>query len=122
MRSEGIQGDRIRKMYRTVQKLEVIPPAPLTWVSVHVQVLGTSEGESEAGRNSPGGPLARDHLRRLFPESSRVSIEDVDQSLPVLPSKRTANSHVWQRARSSRGVLDFSLIYFFFKYTFNRMS
>lgn len=42
--------------------------APLTGVAVHVQVLRTSEGKSEAGRDSPSSPLAPDHLRWLFTE------------------------------------------------------
>lgn len=81
--------------------------ASLTWVSIHVQVLSTSEGKSEAGGNSPGRPLASDHLRRLFPEPFWVSIIDVDQSLLILPSKRAADCHICQRAKVKK-ILDCS--------------
>lgn len=68
----------------------------LTRVSIHVQVLSTSEGKSEAGRNSAGSPLASDHLRWLFPEPLWVSVIDVDQSLLILSSKRTADGYICQ--------------------------
>lgn len=72
--------------------------ASLTWVSVHVQVFGASEGESKAGGNLPGSPLASDHLRRLLPEPIGVSVVDVDQTLLVLSPERTADGHICQTA------------------------
>lgn len=68
--------------------------SPLTWVSIHVQVLSTSEGKSKAGRETPNSPLPLDHLRRLFAEPLRVSIVDIDQSLLLLPAKWTADRHI----------------------------
>lgn len=69
----------------------------VTWVSILVQVLSASEGKPKTGRKCPGSPLAHDHLGWLFLQTFRVSIIDVDQSLLVLSSKRTAYSHVFQK-------------------------
>ncbi|TNN54145.1 hypothetical protein EYF80_035653 [Liparis tanakae] len=53
-----------------------------------IMVLGPSESKSKAGRNGTSSPLA-----------------DVDQSLPVLPSKGTADSHIWQRSNVRQAEL-----------------
>lgn len=107
--NDEIWGNEATQLENTLKRQKVTDghctiPASLTGVSIHVQVLSTSEGKSEAGGNIPGSPLASDHLRWFFPEPSWVSIIDVDQSLLVLPSKRTADSHVCR----GRKILDCS--------------
>lgn len=87
---------------------------PLTWVSVHVQVLGASEGKSKAGRNLASSPLASDHLRRLLPEPIGVPVVDVDQALLVLSPEWTADGNICQTAKQKmkkKVLLALSLAY-----------
>lgn len=86
----------VRKRPDGGQRLPTVTAASvsLTWVPVPVQVFGTSQGKSKAGRDRPSGPLARDHLGRLLPEPVGVSVVDVDQSLLVLSPERTADGHI----------------------------
>lgn len=93
----------VRKRPDGGHKLPTVTAASvsLTWVPVHVQVFGTSEGKSKAGRDRPSSPLASDHLRRLLPEPVGVPVVDVDQSLLVLSPERTADGHICETVKQN---------------------